>query len=74
MSDERVAPETTGVAVELLATIDLGPEIQGMEAARNPFAEKMLQDLSKEPAQGEGAEFAAMLKTQLEKLTKKYDE
>jgi quercetin dioxygenase-like cupin family protein len=31
MSDEQVAPETRGVAVELLATVDLGPEIQGME-------------------------------------------
>jgi quercetin dioxygenase-like cupin family protein len=31
MSDEQVAPETRGVAVELLGTVDLGPEIQGME-------------------------------------------
>jgi quercetin dioxygenase-like cupin family protein len=31
MSDEQVSPETRGVAVELLATVDLGPEIQGME-------------------------------------------
>ncbi len=31
MSDEQVAPETRGVAVELLATVDLGPEIHGME-------------------------------------------
>ncbi len=31
MSEEQVAPETKGVAVELLATVDLGPEIQGME-------------------------------------------
>ena len=31
MSDEQAAPETKGVAVELLATVDLGPEIQGME-------------------------------------------
>ena len=31
MSDEQMAPETRGVAVELLATVDLGPEIQGME-------------------------------------------
>jgi hypothetical protein len=27
MSDEQPAPETRGVAVELLATVDLGPEI-----------------------------------------------
>ena len=31
MSDERAAPETKGVTVELLATVDLGAEIQGME-------------------------------------------
>ncbi len=31
MSDEQVVPETRGVTVELLATLDLGPEIQGME-------------------------------------------
>jgi quercetin dioxygenase-like cupin family protein len=31
MSDERVAPEARGVEVELLATVDLGPEIQGLE-------------------------------------------
>jgi quercetin dioxygenase-like cupin family protein len=31
VSDEQVAPATRGVAVELLATVDLGPEIQGME-------------------------------------------
>ena len=30
MSNERVAPETKGVAVKLLATVDLGPEIEGM--------------------------------------------
>ena len=30
MSDEQVVPATTGVAVELLATVDLGPEIEGM--------------------------------------------
>ena len=27
MSDEQAAPETKGVTVELLATVDLGPEI-----------------------------------------------
>jgi quercetin dioxygenase-like cupin family protein len=31
MSDEEVAPETRGVESELLATIDLGHEIEGME-------------------------------------------
>lgn len=30
MSDVRVAPETKGVTVELLATVDLAPEIEGM--------------------------------------------
>jgi quercetin dioxygenase-like cupin family protein len=31
VSDEPVAPETRGVTVKLLATVDLGPEIEGME-------------------------------------------
>src|SRR5512139_1246855 len=30
MSDDQVTPETRGVAVKLLATVDLGPEIEGM--------------------------------------------
>jgi quercetin dioxygenase-like cupin family protein len=30
MSNELVAPETKGVTVKLLATVDLGPEIEGM--------------------------------------------
>ena len=30
MKDELRAPETRGVTVELLATVDLGPEIEGM--------------------------------------------
>ena len=30
MSNERPAPETQGVTVQLLATIDLGTEIEGM--------------------------------------------
>jgi hypothetical protein len=30
MSNEPVAPETKGVTVKLLATVDLGPEIEGM--------------------------------------------
>ncbi len=34
MSDEQVTPETRGVAVELLATVDLGSEIKGMEGHR----------------------------------------
>jgi quercetin dioxygenase-like cupin family protein len=31
MSDEHAAPETKGVTTELLGTLDLGPEIEGME-------------------------------------------
>jgi len=30
INQEQMAPETKGVAVEMLATIDLGPEIEGM--------------------------------------------
>jgi quercetin dioxygenase-like cupin family protein len=30
MSDGEAVPETTGVTSELLATVDLGPEIEGM--------------------------------------------
>jgi quercetin dioxygenase-like cupin family protein len=31
MSDEQVAPQTRGIAIELLATLDLGAEIEGMQ-------------------------------------------
>ncbi|MEO6142878.1 MAG: cupin domain-containing protein [Dermatophilaceae bacterium] len=31
MSNEQVAPETKGVAVEVLATVDLAREIEGMQ-------------------------------------------
>ena len=30
MSKEQPAPETRGVTVQLLAAVDLGPEIEGM--------------------------------------------
>ena len=30
MNDGQVAPETKGVTVQLLGTVDLGPEIEGM--------------------------------------------
>jgi hypothetical protein len=30
MSNEQAAPETNGVTVDSLATVDLGPEIEGM--------------------------------------------
>jgi quercetin dioxygenase-like cupin family protein len=31
MSEDQVPPETRGITVELLATVDLGAEIEGME-------------------------------------------
>jgi len=31
MSEDEVVPETRGVTMELLATVDLGPEIEGMQ-------------------------------------------
>jgi quercetin dioxygenase-like cupin family protein len=34
MSSAQVAPETKGVTVKLLATVDLGPEIEGMAGRR----------------------------------------
>jgi quercetin dioxygenase-like cupin family protein len=34
MSGEEAVPETQGVSSELLATLDLGPEIEGMEGRR----------------------------------------
>ena len=33
MSDEQVAPETRGVAVELLATVDLAPRSRAWKGA-----------------------------------------
>jgi quercetin dioxygenase-like cupin family protein len=34
LSDEQAAPETKGVTAEVLGTIDLGPEIEGMAGRR----------------------------------------
>ncbi|WP_027344622.1 cupin domain-containing protein [Hamadaea tsunoensis] len=34
MSDGQAAPQARGVTVELLATVDLGPEIEGMAGYR----------------------------------------
>ena len=34
MMNEQAAPETKGVTVELLETVDLGPEIEGMAGRR----------------------------------------
>jgi quercetin dioxygenase-like cupin family protein len=31
MEDDEAVPETRGVAMELLATVDLGPEVEAME-------------------------------------------
>ena len=31
MSDEQAVPETKGVTTQFLGTVDLGPEIEGME-------------------------------------------
>ena len=31
MSNKQASPETRGVTVKLLSTVDLGPEIEGME-------------------------------------------
>ena len=30
MSNEQIGPETKGITVQLLSTVDLGPEIEGM--------------------------------------------
>jgi quercetin dioxygenase-like cupin family protein len=34
MAGDQAAPETKGVTVKLLATVDLGPEIEGMAGRR----------------------------------------
>jgi quercetin dioxygenase-like cupin family protein len=34
MSNEQLAPEPKGVAVEVLASVDLAPEIEGLEGRR----------------------------------------
>lgn len=61
VEEQRVA----GISRELAQTEQ---QIRGLEAARNPFLEKMINELSKEPAKPEEAEFTAMLKGQLEKI------
>ena len=33
MNEEQVAPEASGVTAQVLASIDLGPEIEGMAGA-----------------------------------------
>jgi membrane-bound lytic murein transglycosylase len=61
VEEQRIA----AIARDLAETEE---QVRGLEAARNPFVEKMLNDFSKEPPEGENAEFAALLKAQLEKL------
>jgi hypothetical protein len=39
MSNEQVAPETKGVTVKLLATVDLGPEIEGRAPTSNAYGD-----------------------------------
>ena len=38
MSDEQAAPETKGVTTELLATVDLGPEIEAWRGGSSECA------------------------------------
>ncbi len=61
VQEQRIA----GIARDLA---QMEEQIRGLEAARNPFADAMLKELSKEPPKPEEAEFAAALKAQLEKL------
>ena len=53
MSNEQAAPETKGVTVKLLATVDLGPEIEGMKTPRSPLtllsSEAMIELVSGRP-------------------------
>ena len=37
MSQEQAVPQTRGVSVQLLATVDLGPEIEGIEVPPAPW-------------------------------------
>jgi chromosome segregation ATPase len=61
VQEQRIA----GIARELAQTEE---QIRGLEAARNPFTDRMLQELSKESSKPEEAEFQAMLKGQLERI------
>lgn len=61
VQEQRIA----GIARELSET---ETQLRALDMARNPFAEKMLKDLSAEPAKPEDAEMVAALKSQLEKL------
>lgn len=61
VQEQRIA----GIARELAQAEE---QIRGLEAARNPFTDRMLQELSKESSKPEEAEFQAMLKGQLERI------
>ena len=61
VQEQRIA----GIARELAQAEE---QVRGLEAARNPFMDKMLQELSKQPSRPEDAEFQALLKGQLEKI------
>jgi chromosome segregation ATPase len=61
LQEQRIA----GIARELAQAEE---QLRGVEAARNPFTDRMLQELSKESPKPEEAEFQALLKGHLEKL------
>lgn len=61
VQEQRIA----GIARDLAQTED---QIRGLDAARNPFTETMIKELSKEPDNPEEAAFTTMLKGQLEKI------
>ena len=61
VQEQRIA----GIARELTRTDE---EIRALEAARNPFTETMIKELSKEPEKPEEEAFRTMLKGQLEKI------
>jgi chromosome segregation ATPase len=61
VEEQRIA----GITRELAQTEE---QIRGLEAARNPFTDMMLKQLSEDPAKPEDAPFAAAFKAQLEKL------
>jgi hypothetical protein len=61
VEEQRIA----GLARDLAQTES---EIRGLEAARNPFMEKMLKDISKEPTEPGEEDMFAGLRAQLERL------
>jgi chromosome segregation ATPase len=61
VEEQRIA----GLARDLAETEE---QIRGLDAARNPFTDMMLKELSKAPAKPEDADMTSALKAQLEKL------